>query len=158
MFKWLRGKMKNGVTGTVDTSKKLVGYENSRAFAADTITIAKQLLNPQHSISRARTETFAEAQARLKVTDEDLVRNLRNFAWISLISLAFALFLAAIVVGSIVFGNFFQTFVGFSIMLLCLANAFKYSFRAFQIKHKNLCGVDLWLKSKCEWIPNPLVK
>jgi hypothetical protein len=151
--KWLSAQRK----ATADKTKKIVGYETTKKFAADTKEIAVTVLNPKKTIAQARNETFKEAKRRLKVTEEDLKANYKNFAWLCLMSLGFALFLLVIAISSIVHAQLFQALTCMSITAYCLANAFKFSFRAFQIKHQKLCGVKTWLHSKSDWLPYPFI-
>ena len=41
-----------------------------------------------------------------------------------------------------------------SILCICLANSFRFSFRAFQIKHQKLCTVKEWFDRGNEWFPS----
>jgi hypothetical protein len=40
-----------------------------------------------------------------------------------------------------------------AILSLCLANCFKFSFRAFQIRHQKLCSAKEWWDRAGEWFP-----
>jgi hypothetical protein len=151
MFKWI----KNQAEGTKNTAKKLTDYDTIKGFAQDTAEIAGKVLSPKEAIKNARTETFAEAQKRQGVNDVDLMLIYKNFAWITVISLGFSILCFTLATYFLFHGNFMQGLAGIAFMLYSLAQAFKYSFRAYQIKHKNLCSVQRWWDSASEWIPNP---
>jgi hypothetical protein len=138
-------------------TKKVVGYEATKQFTSETKEIAVTLLSPKKALHEARSESFSEAVKRLGVTEDDLKRNYRNFAWLCWISVAFAVFSLSIGLSFLIHAhaNFFQGAAAVSIGSFCLANGFKFSFRAFQIRHQNLCEVKTWLQSKTEWLPNP---
>lgn len=146
------GKRSSSLTGT---AKKLTGYEDTKKFSTETKEIASTLLSPKKTIANARKESFKEAMIRLGVNEEDLKMNYRNFAWLCWISLGFAVFLISLSTYCVAQGSLLQGLAGLSIASFCLASAFKYSFRAFQIRHQNLCGVKTWYESKPEWLPNP---
>ena len=138
-----------------DTTKKFTGYEHTKKFSTETKEIASTLLSPKKAIANARHESFKEAMKRLGVNEDDLKMNYRNFAWLCYISLGFAVFLLTLATYSFMKADLLQALAGLSISTFCLASAFKYSFRAFQIKHQNLCDVKTWYGRKHDWLPNP---
>lgn len=148
------GKKSSALT---DKAKKFTGYEDTKKFSTDTKEIAGTLLSPKKAIASARNETFNEAMKRLGVNEEDLKMNYRNFAWLCWISLAFAVFLISLATYCVTQGSSLQGLAGLSIASFCLASAFKYSFRAFQIRHQNLCSVKTWYERKPDWLPNPFL-
>lgn len=150
---WLSAQGK----ATTEKTKKYVGYEATKKFTAETKEIASTVLSPKKAIENARHETFKQATDRLKVTEEDLKANYKNFALLCFISLGSSLFVLAVGITSVIHAEFFQGFACLSITSFCLANAFKFSFRAFQIKHQKLCGVKSWLQRKKDWLPNPFI-
>lgn len=142
-------------TAVVDKAKKFAGYEDIRKLSTETKEFAGVVLSPKKAIASARKETFREAMKRLGVTEDDIKRNYKNFAWLCWISLAFTVFLLSLAVYCLLQTNFLQGLAGLSIASFCLASAFKYSFRAFQIRHQNLCSVKTWYERKPDWLPNP---
>jgi len=154
-------KIKNWIgsksTAVVDKAKKFAGYEDIRKLSTQSKEIAGTVLSPKRAIACARNETFQEAMKRLGVTESDLEKNYRNFALLCWISLGFAVFLLSLATYCLAQLNFLQALAGLSIASFCLASAFKFSFRAFQIRHQNLCGVKTWCERKSEWLPNPLI-
>jgi hypothetical protein len=143
-------------TAATEKAKKFVAYETTKKFATDTKEIAATVLSPKKAVAQARHEKFADAMKRLNVSEDDLKANYRNFAWLCWISLGFSLFLLVVTVASMAQSEIFQGAACLSITAFCLANAFKFSFRAFQIKHQKLCAVKTWYHNKGEWLPNPL--
>lgn len=140
-----------------DKTKKFIGYEATKNFATDTKEIAATVLSPKKAIANARNETFKQAMARLGVTEKDLERNYQNFACLCWISLGFTAFLVTLAIYSFMQADILQALAGISIASFCLASAFKFSFRAFQIRHQNLCSVKTWYERKSEWLPNPKI-
>lgn len=147
----------NRSTAVVDKAKKFAGYEDIRKLSTQSKEIAGTVLSPKRAIACARNETFQEAIKRLGVNESDLEKNYRNFAWLCWISLGFAIFLLSLAAYCLAQLNFLQALAGLSIASFCLASAFKFSFRAFQIRHQNLCSVKTWYERKSEWLPNPLI-
>lgn len=150
MFDWIR---KKGVK-EVDLAKKNINYEEIHGTAEEIKKMAHVILSPKETIKNAHKETFEQAMARLGVTEMDLVRNYKNFALICYVSLFFSLICFL--------GCFYQLFFQMNIlgalsmlaiMLFCLANAFKFSFRAFQIRHQKLCPISDWWNRASEWLP-----
>lgn len=142
-------------TAVADKAKKFAGYEDIRKLSTETKEIAGTVLSPKKAIASARKESFKEAMKRLGVTEADLEKNYKNFAWLCWISLGFAVFLLSLATYCFVQFNLLQAFAGLSIASYCIASAFKFSFRAFQIRHQNLCSVKTWYDRKSEWLPNP---
>lgn len=147
----------NRSTAVVDKAKKFAGYEDIRKLSTDTKEFAGVVLSPKKAIASARKESFKEAMKRLGVTERDIEKNYRNFAWLCWISLGFAIFLISLATYCFVQHNFLQALAGLSIASFCIASAFKFSFRAFQIRHQNLCSVKTWYERKSEWLPNTLI-
>ena len=155
MFKWLKKSTKAVSTNVVDTGKDLLG-SNTIAQAGNEIKImAETILSPKETIKNAKTETFKEAMIRKNVSEVDLVLIYKNYTYIFYISITFAVLLLV----PLFYKLFYRHEVFTSITLLiffifCMANAFKYSFRAFQIKHRKLCNVNEWWERAGEWFPS----
>jgi intracellular multiplication protein IcmV len=147
---------KRGQAAT-DKTKKIVAFEATKQFTNDTREIAATMLNPSKAIAEARIEKFTEAVKRLGVTEDDLKNNYKNFAWLCWISLSFAVFSLSIGIFFTFHASLLQGVAMVSIAAFSLANAFKFSYRAFQIRHQKLCGVKPWLQRSKEWLPNPFV-
>lgn len=138
----------------VDGFKDNVNYEEVKGTASEIKKMATTILSPKETIKNARTETFQQAQMRLHVNDAQLIQNYKNYAYICYISLIFALFCFSFAVYYLfVIKSIISALAMISILLLCLSNAFKYSFRAFQIKHQKLCSVSDWWNRASEWLP-----
>lgn len=147
---WLKRKGKD----SVDYAKDNVNYKEVRQTGENIKDMATVILSPKETIKHARQETFQEAKIRLGVSDFDLIQNYRNYAYICYISLFFtAICFIGTLYNLFVKHSLFSAIVMLSIMSLCLANSFKYSFRAFQIKHQKLCSVKEWWERATEWLP-----
>lgn len=150
----IKSFFKNKKDKEVKNLKNNVNYEEVQGTASEIKKMAKSLLSPKETIKNSRTETFQEARSRLGIIDADLIRTYKNFSLIFYISLAFSIFCFC---GALYYlfvpQSIISAFAMISIMLLCLANSFKYSFRAFQIKHQRLCSVKDWWERSDEWLP-----
>jgi len=134
--------------------EKIVGAEEIRRNYDYIVQMAKIVLSPKYAKEYSRKETFLEAQKRLNVSDADIVKNHRNMVYGFYVSLFFGIVCFLIVIYNLFFlKNLLGALTSLSILAVCLANSFRYSFRAFQIKHKKLCSVKEWWDRADEWFP-----
>ena len=98
--------------------------------------------------TKQEDETFAQAVERLGVSKKELKSIYKNYtilAWMFALCTAFCF---SQIIYAFIFGHMgnalFPTIFGFVFSL----SAFKYSFRAFQIKTRNLCSIADFLASK----------
>lgn len=133
------------VVGSVkDTGKAIMPIQEIQA-GSNIIGSFFKTLKPK----QGRVETYNQARVRLGVSNEDIMKNHENFVFVFYISL----FLGLGCIGLIIKYAFFDhTIMGVlsssSILLVCLANAFKHSFRAYQIKIKSLCSIKEYIQGK----------
>lgn len=154
MLKWMQEKVSKSKDGLKDTTKKLSGYEQIEENAKEIKGMAQTVLTPSEHIKNAKKESFNKAMQRLSVNELQLIQNYRNFAYIVYISLTFSLIcFLAVLYKLFIVRSIMDAIPVLAIMLFCLANSFKYSFRAFQIKHQRLCSVQEWWNRSGEWIP-----
>lgn len=150
MFQWLKRKTND----TANFGKKAVGTEDIKKSFEEVKGMAQVVLSPKKQIENAKTESFVDAKKRLKVTDADLIKNYRNYAYCFYISLLFAVIcFLALIYNLFVNQAIVSSLAMVAIFLLCLANCFKFSFRSFQIKHQKLCSVNEWWERSQEWFP-----
>lgn len=150
MFGWLKKKSKKIVNDGGD----LVGVKYIQETNSIVKDLAKNVFSPKEQIKNAREETFKEAKERLKVTDVDLILIYKNYVKIVYISLTLSVFLLFFVFYSLFINhNIISGISGLVFIAFCLANAFKFSFRSFQIKHQKLCSVKEWYDRPNEWLP-----
>lgn len=146
--------IKNKGTDSKEYVKKTINYEEVKETGGNIKEMASTLLSPKEMLRNAKRETFQEAKMRLGVTDLDLKQNYKNYSYIFYISIIFSLICFLF---SLYYLFIERTLMGalamIAIMLLCLANSFKFSFRAFQIKHQKLCSVKDWWDRANEWFP-----
>lgn len=154
MFKWAKSKLINSKDGLKDTGKKLSGYDQIEASAKEIKGMAQTILSPTEQIKNAKEETFNAAMKRMSINDVQLVHNYKNFAYIFYISLLFTFICFVVTLYKLFIDRAIMDAIpAMAIMLFCLANSFKYSFRAFQIKKQNLCSVKEWWERSNEWFP-----
>lgn len=154
MFNWLKKGTKNVSENVVDSGKNLLGTESIVEAGNEIKGMAKKILSPKDMIKNAKKETFKEAQSRQKVNEFELIQIYKNYVYIFYISIAFA----SVLFTFLIYKLFFKQEIITSLSLLvffvfCLASAFKYSFRSFQIKHQKLCSVQEWWNRPNEWFP-----
>lgn len=149
IFDWTKKK----ASDAKETGKKVIAAEEIKENAVFIGEMAKKLLNPKEVLKDAKQETFLEAKKRLSISEIDLIKNYTNYSrafYASLIGGMVCLFVLSM---NLVNFNIMGIAASLSILAVCAANAFKFSFRAFQIKHQKLCPVKDWLDRPGEWFP-----
>lgn len=102
----------------------------------------------------ARVETFTEARSRLGLTRADLAAayfRQVTLVWIYGFFAAFLGLPAALVCG--IEGDLSPACASAGFVLVCGGLAFVASFRALQIKRRELFGVGAWVAQPSEWLP-----
>lgn len=154
MFNWLKKGTKNISENVVDSGKSLLGTESIVEATNEIKGMAKKVLSPNETIKNAKKETFKEAVSRQKISDLELLQIYKNYVLIFYISIGFAALLFSFLIYKLFIKN--EMLISISLLVFvvfCLVNAFKYSFRSFQIKHQKLCGVKEWWDRPHEWFP-----
>lgn len=150
MFEWVKRKGKN----TANYGKKLVGTEEIKESFDQVKDMASVVLSPKKLIENAKTESFVDARKRLNVTDQTLLQNYKNFVYCFYISLFFSVLCFFYLIYNLFINQaIVSSLATLSILMLCAVNCFKFSFRAFQIKHQKLCSVKEWWNRANEWFP-----
>ena len=90
-------------------------------------------------------ESFEKVQARLNLTDEQLVAKQRSLFRLSMLMCAFAISMLGYTVYQCFNGYFVAIVLSFIVSLLAFSFAFRYHFWYFQIReHKLGCSVRSW--------------
>ena len=111
--------------------------------------MASHVFSPKEQIKNAKVENFENAVAIRGVSDYELISLYKNYSVIFYISIASMVVCLLFIVITAFKGFSILTFLSLlSIMIVCGANAFKFSFRAFQIKHRKLCSIQNYLSKK----------
>lgn len=129
--------------------KENINYEELKTASSIIKDMAGDAFSPRNQIRNAKVENFEKAVQDRGLTDHDLIALYKNYSLIFYISLVamlvcftFALYLSLTSFSILVLLSLI------SIMIVCAANAFKFSFRAFQIKYRKLCSVADYLAKK----------
>lgn len=149
LFDWAKKKG----SSAAEEGKKYLAVEEIKKNASFIQSMAKILFNPKETIKNSKKETFLEAKKRLNLSEVDLIRVYKNNVWSFYISLIFGFICLFLLLTNIFKFNFIGFFTSLSVLLLCLVQCFKFSFRAFQIRHQKLCPVGDWTKRPSEWFP-----
>ena len=150
LFAWIKTKSKDNV----DFGRKVSGIDDIKKTSTLISDVAKGLLNPKQTIEKSKKESFSQAKERLNVSDAEIIMNYRNIVYSFYVSIAFALIcFLAIVYNLFIAVKIVPALSALAILAVCLGNAFKFSFRAFQIKHQKLCSVKDWWDRATEWFP-----
>ena len=149
MFGWLK---KSGIK-SAHYSKKVIAAEEIKKNALDIKDMASILLNPHAQDSKK--ESFNDAKKRLNINDLELIQVYKNYVYSFYVSLGFGLICFALLMKYLFMDNNIMGGIAtLSILCICLANSFRFSFRAFQIKHQKLCTVKEWFDRGNEWFPS----
>jgi hypothetical protein len=150
MFSWIKRRASKGV----NYGKKAVNYEQVKDNTETIKSMASSILSPKKTIENARQEKFSQARDRLGVSEADLIRIYKNYATMCYISLVFtALCFLGTLYNLFIAQKVMASTAMLALMAVCLMNSFKFSFRAFQIKHQKLCSVQEWWNRSNEWLP-----
>ena len=91
------------------------------------------------------TETFAEAMARMNLTEADLKARLKEYTILLSVYLIFAIGIISYGVFLLIEGGFLGFIIAFSLGYFSLAQAFRSHFWIFQIKRRKLgCTFKEW--------------
>lgn len=153
MINWIKSLGKR----TTDYTAKVVNVEEIKSNASFLKEAGTTLLLPGKTIKNARVETFDEAVRRQGLNDGHLTQVHFNYSASFYVSAFFGAVCIALFANALVAGSVMYSLSTLAIFLVCLANAFRFSFRTFQIRHKRLCSVSEWFARKNEWFP-PLNK
>ncbi|ALK96612.1 hypothetical protein [Massilia sp. WG5] len=146
----LKERIKNVGRKNVEYAGKIVGVQAIKETTGWVVQLAKVAFIPKKS---TRVESFNQAQARLMVTNEDIAHTKNMFTLSFYVSLLFALFCFGGAIHYFIDGATIGIFTMIAIMLVCLSNSFKFSFRVYQINHRSLCSAREWFAAKKEWFP-----
>lgn len=117
--------------------------ERIKSFAQFVKNLFKKLfvLQPQ-----APTQSFEEAQVRLQLTDEQLLKRQQALFRICLLMIFLALVLCCYGVYQLFYGTVVAALLTLVVILIALSLAFRYHFWYFQIKQRKLgCSWRDWL-------------
>lgn len=130
-----------------------INYEELKSTTGLIKDMAGQAFSPRQQIENAKIENFEAAIKARGLTDFDLISIHKNYTIICYVSLFFcAVCLIFLVYSMLTTFSLLTCLSLISIFAVCLANAFKFSFRAFQIKHRKLCSVKDFINKK-EFLP-----
>jgi len=125
---------------------KWVGYEDLKSGAQNLGGFIQDRFSPEKP---TRLETFNEACERLELQNEDLNKKMMEFKGLFVFFLFVATFLFGYAVYMATEKAYAATLISFSLTIYALSMSFRYSFWAFQLKHKKLgCSVREWFDSK----------
>ena len=149
MFGWIKKKGLN----SVDYGKKVIAADEIKKNALDIKDMASVLLNP--NVPESKKESFNEAKRRLNVNDLELIQVYKDYVYSFYVSLVFGIISFTLLMKYLFMDNNIMGGIAtLSILCICLANSFRFSFRAFQIKHQKLCTVKEWFDRGNEWFPS----
>ncbi len=101
------------------------------------------------------SETFLEAQKRLKISNEELYKKQESLKYLSWLMLAIAVGILVYALYHAYYGAWLAFFISLIIMGVALVLAFRYNFWYFQIKHRKLgCTFRQWYKQTLSGEPN----
>ncbi len=117
--------------------------ERVRGFTQYLVALAKRMFVPQPP---KKGESFADAIARLNLTNEDLAKREQALLRVSYLMLFFAVMLFGYSIYQMVDGSILGVILSLIVTCIALALTFRYHFWYFQIKTKKLgCSWRVWL-------------
>lgn len=149
-FKRTRGWFSRGK----DYGREVVNADQIQSEWGSIKDMAGKVLRP--SKAEGREETFDNAMSRLKLTEED-IRGSYKFHVVRLYIFTVGLGVAFITsLVSVFNGSWMQAIACLGVAAAMAALSFQASFRAFQIRRRELFDVSFWLENPREWIPKSL--
>lgn len=116
--------------------------------------MAQSAISPKKMIANSKDETYDEAIERLQVDSIEVYKVYKNHVILLYFSLFFSIICFLGCLSSLFISKNIMVAASFvAIMLICLANSFRFSFRAYQIRNKKLCDVREWWDNASEWFP-----
>lgn len=123
---------------------RLMGLSFLVSFNKNLAKNARGIFKPQQA---KRQETFEEAASRLKLTEVDIQRRMREFLHLAIGFAALALLVLAYTVYLFWCGDIAAGMLGSLVTLITLTQVFRYHFWYFQMKKRKLgCTFKEWLK------------
>ena len=145
-------RIKKVADSSVDATKKIVGYEDAKSLFGIIKDMASYSMNPFKK-TEAREETFEQAVSRFRCSESEIAQAFKMCRVNFYVNAALAIALFIYACSMLFFAQTaFPAVACVAILLMNLALMFKYSFRAYQIKHRKLCPVSEWLQNSREWI------
>lgn len=143
-----QGFFSKRVSKLTDYSKDVVGYDYLKEQNKELLNTAENIFNVSKMIKGSKKETFQMAKKRLGLSEMDLMNRYNTMSKLFYTNLVISFLLLFLIFYLLFIGGVLQAIVTLTIMGISLANCFKFSFRCFQIKIRNLCQVNLWIKEK----------
>lgn len=126
-----------------------IGYDFLKDQNLDMFGIVKRLF---YTAKPQREENFNQAMERLGLNENDLKEVQKDnyfYAWMFLLLAGSSLFLSFYML--VQHGSLSGLILGLAVMILFLAQAFRYHFWYFQIKHRKLgCTFEEWRHGKIQ--------
>lgn len=149
MFKYVSKKSKD----LKNYSKEISQFDKILEESQEIKNMASSLFNHKEKIEAAKVETFKDAQERNGLSNADIIEKMYEMNKMFYICFYCICAVSILLIYFMIVFNFLSAMITLVVIGILGANAFKFSFRYFQFKHKSLCPVSDWLQSKNEWIP-----
>lgn len=119
-------------------------WDRMRSMTLYLISFLKKLFIPADN---EVNESFATAQARLNLSNADLIIKQKSLLRLSFIMLGAAILLFIYAIYHLLLANFLAFGLSLVVMLVALTLAFRYHFWSYQIKIRKLgCTIHEWFK------------
>lgn len=149
MFKYVSRKSKD----LKNYSKEISQFDKILEESHEIKNMASSLFNHKEKIETAKVETFKEAQERNGLSNADIIEKMYEMNKMFYVCFYCICAVSLLLIYFLVVFNFLSAMITLVVMGILAANAFKFSFRFFQFKHKSLCPVSDWIKASNEWKP-----
>jgi len=127
--------------------KAWIDWDRSKSISLYFFNSIKKLLIPQ-KINKENIKSFDEVMAEMKVTEESVAKNKKNLQLMYRVMLFLAFIFYAYAMYQVLYGGTLGVLISLSVMLVCLALAFRYNFWYFQISKRKLgCSLKYWFMS-----------
>ena len=136
--------LKKLFTKLTSKTKQVVAYDEVKKNHDTHIGIMKKLFTPKKS---TRIETFEIAKQRLKLTEQDIKNTYSTFFMVWFISVLFLILSVAMQAIYLYQGAYLGALSLIGLEAVLCAVILDKQFRLFQIRNRNLCSLQYFLKS-----------
>lgn len=147
---WFKKKTKKNI----EIAQDIVGAQQIKESALNIKELGEKLLSPKYMIKNAHNETFEDAIQRLHLNQIDILKSYKNASYNFYINFFSSLISLSVILYTLfIKQNILWAIPMLAILFVFFANLFRYSFRAYQIKHQSLCSVQEWWNNAQDWFP-----
>jgi hypothetical protein len=151
MFNRTRAFFKRRTEKVADLGKRVVGTEEIKTNWGFIEGLWKALGRKNQKVTRE--ETFSNAYRRLKLTEERLAEVYKGYVFRFYLFYGLMMATVLFMAYSMATGEWFTMVACLGFLAVCGALSFQASFRALQLRMREMAPISVWTSSPSEWFP-----